>query len=183
MPTLPTFHAVSPMINSTGQTVPHRHDARAFTYQEARHYLERGMVTGWLRADETAAVDSWLRRRLPLIDPAAATCLVHNDLHPGNIRVVADVDGAWQVSGVVDWEMARGWLPERDLATLSWHLGGAHSRLWSAFESGYGGGGTAQRERQLVFDMVNALGAMAYSPPQAPWGRWCAARVAALCDG
>lgn len=42
--------------------------------------------------------------------------LCHNDVHPGNFLVAQTGDGAWQVSGLIDWENAMAGDPLFDLA-------------------------------------------------------------------
>lgn len=42
--------------------------------------------------------------------------LCHNDIHPGNFLVAQDDDGAWRVSGLIDWENATAADPLFDLA-------------------------------------------------------------------
>jgi len=114
-----------------------------------------------------------------LIDETEPPCFIHYDLHPGNIRITRDTDGRWQFLTLLDFEMARAWLPEQDLAVLSWYLRGFDDGWWDAFLRGYGQTNPLFEERIRLFEMIKSLGVMVYSE-QADWRHWCRARIDAL---
>ena len=114
-----------------------------------------------------------------LIDETEPPCFIHYDLHPGNIRITRDTDGRWQFLTLLDFEMARAWLPEQDLAVLSWYLRGFDDGWWDAFLRGYGQTNPLFEERIRLFEMIKSLGVMVYSE-QADWRHWCCARIDAL---
>lgn len=160
---------------------PHRHAARAHTQQEAHYALDLCRTLGWLDATQAQRAADWLAQRLPLLDEGERPCLIHYDLHAGNLRFAHNGDGEWQFSTLLDFELARGLLPEYDLALLSWYLhDAACADWWTAFLSGYAPAAPLHPVRLRLFEMVKALQAMAFSKLEQDWGRWCQARALTL---
>ncbi|MAT96263.1 MAG: hypothetical protein CL608_03895 [Anaerolineaceae bacterium] len=148
---------------------PHLHNARLYTQQEARHMLSRVGALGYVSDVEAKHITVWLEERLPLIGETEPATLTHFDLHAGNVRFCVR-DGRIQFLAIFDFELARGWLPEDDLALLSWYLrvlpGG-----WEAFCEGYVR--VVDKQRLEMFEMIKALTAVAYSKNDYDWRDWC----------
>jgi hypothetical protein len=148
---------------------PHLHNAQAYTRQEARHMLGRAVELGYITQVEEESITGWFEGRLPLIEETEKPSLTHFDLHAGNVRFCVR-DGRIQFLAIFDFELARGWLPEDDLALLSWYLC-ALPQGWEAFCEGYG---TAIDPQRLeLFEMIKALTAVAYSKNDYDWRDWC----------
>lgn len=158
---------------------PYRTSARQFTQQEAKHHLGVCVQQGWFDRAFTRTIEQWLAEYLQLIDETEQPCFIHYDLHAGNIRITRGADGRWQFLTLLDFEMARAWLPEQDLAILSWYLRGFDDGWWHAFLQGYGQTNPWFKERIHLFEVIKSLGAMAYSE-QANWRHWCRARIDVL---
>lgn len=151
---------------------PHLHDARAYTRQEANHMLTYAMELGSLSQEEAARIVPWLEERYPLIATGERPALTHFDLHAGNLRFGRGETGVF-FQAIFDLELARGWLPEDDLALLSWYLRGIEGG-WQAFCQGYGA--PVDVERLALFDMIKALTAVAHGKSD-DWRNWCYRRM------
>ncbi|MBK8902016.1 MAG: phosphotransferase [Anaerolineaceae bacterium] len=158
---------------------PYLHDAHAHTAQETRHVLSRCVQLGIFSAHEEKKIDNWLHERLSLIAPDEKPAFIHFDLHAGNLRFEVE-NGRVYFLAIYDFELARGWLPEYDLALLSWDLGGL-SGGWETFCRGYGG--AIHPERLRLFEMIKALTAVAYSKSDHDWRDWCLQRIKRLLEG
>ncbi len=130
---------------------PYTSQARDFTYQEAQHALQQCLERGWFNASYGQKIRSWLYERWVLIALNEKPCLIHYDLHPGNVRLKLSEKDEWEFDGIFDFELARGWLPEYDLAALAWYLKEMSETSWQAFLDGYGSINTG---RLLLFDML-----------------------------
>ncbi len=155
---------------------PHLHNARLFTQQEAQHMLGRAIELGFLAKREEKPITDWLQARLPLLDEREPARFTHFDLHGGNMRFCVR-DGRIHFRAIFDFELARGWLPEVDLALISWYLrvlpGG-----WDAFCEGYGT--TIDTQRRKLFEMIKTLTTVAYSKSEYDWRGWCYKRIQKL---
>lgn len=155
---------------------PHLHNAQAYTRQEARHMLSRVVELGYVSEGEAKQITDWLEDRLLLIAETEPATLTHFDLHAGNLRFCIR-NGRIQFQAIFDFELARGWLPEDDLALLSWYLR-ALPGGWEAFCQGYGI--AIHPQRLELFEMIKALTAVAYSKGEYDWRDWCYNRIQAL---
>jgi len=104
-------------------------------------------------------------------DEQEKPCLVHTDLHPGNIRLR---ENDFALAGVLDFEHAKGWLAEYDLALLHWHLG---EDLWPAFREGYG---TYSPKRLRLFEVIKLLMIIEGRDLQHLYGKWACEKLATL---
>lgn len=152
---------------------PHRANARAFTTQEFAHRNRLGLEKTTLPPALAEVARRWYQVEVERLAEDELPCLVHFDLHTGNIRVNR-VDGQWQLSALYDFELARGWLPEWDLAILSWDLGGLAGEdppgcAWQAFLAGYG---PIDPDRLRLFQVMYLLTTIAYADRYPEWGRW-----------
>jgi aminoglycoside phosphotransferase (APT) family kinase protein len=61
-------------------------------------------------------MEAFVAERADALAECGAPVLCHNDFHPGNVLAAEDSDGAWRLSGVVDFENAVAGDPLFDLA-------------------------------------------------------------------
>jgi len=153
---------------------PHRWNARAFTYQEFAHRSYMGYEKGFLSDALVQKIMEWADRETHRLIETEPPCLVHYDLHAGNIRVCSDPDtGAWRLRVLYDFELARGWLSEWDLAALVWDIRNiveGADRVWGAFLEGYG---PVESARLRLFEGLRAVSGVAYTDRYPEWGAWC----------
>ncbi len=157
---------------------PHRANARAFTAQEFAHRIRTGLDKGTLPPALAEACACRYEQEAEHLEEDEPPCLVHFDLHAGNIRVTESGE-QWQLSSLYDFELARGWLPEWDLAILAWDLGGLAGEdpsgcAWQAFVAGYG---PIDPDRLRLFQVMYLLTTIAYADRYPEWGRWGLARL------
>lgn len=151
---------------------PYRSHAQHFTRAETQHALQLCLTSGWIHMDEHAFLNNWIEERLPLISSAETPRLIHYDMHPANIRLCQDLSGQWAFRCFLDFEHARAWVPEYDLAILACYIRTIDKQWWEAFLRGYG---RISHERLHLFEIIKALQAMAYTSPhstQEHWGHW-----------
>jgi hypothetical protein len=152
---------------------PHRLDARLHTRQEAAFRVELALDKGHIQRPLAQAWLDWLDRHVDCIDPYEPPCLVHYDLHAGNVRVARNPQtGAWEFRALYDFELGRAWLPELDLAAMYSdleHLEGDGGEAWSSFLSGYG---PVDPDRLRLFEFIRLLSAVAYGERYPPWAVW-----------
>ena len=118
---------------------PARDHARSIAHrlEVADRLLQSGHARVWLgdaMADalRTRLVDE--SSRLPLLDHA--TDLVHGDLGGRNVLVRQRADGAWTISGLLDWECAATGSPLWDVGSLFRY----HRRYSTEFRDRFAGG-------------------------------------------
>lgn len=61
-------------------------------------------------------IERFVAARTPALAESDGAVLCHNDFHPGNVLAAAGPDGAWRLSGVIDFENAVAGDPLFDLA-------------------------------------------------------------------
>ncbi len=190
---LPSICDLMPLLSEIGQTVraihtirvdkfgklvgqepnPHRWDARAFTLQEFTHRTKQGVEKGFLSPPLVKVIEHWVSQEIDCLTETEPSYFTHYDLHAGNVRVFADpFTGAWRLRSIYDFELARGWLPEWDLATLQWdlkYLEDDAGRAWHSFLEGYG---SVNPIRLRLFECLRAISAIAYSDRYPEWGAW-----------
>jgi aminoglycoside phosphotransferase (APT) family kinase protein len=158
---------------------PHRLDARLHTRQEAAFRIELAFTKGHVQQPLAQTWLNWVDRHMDCIDPDESPCLVHYDLHAGNVRVARNPQtGAWEFKALYDFELGRAWLPELDLAAMHSdleHLEGDGGEAWSSFLSGYG---AIDPERLRLFEFIRLLSAVAYGERYPPWAAWSRRRLA-----
>ena len=154
---------------------PHLRDARLYTFQEGKHALQRCVEVGWVTPASAFRLLSWIERQSSLIQPEEQSCLIHSDLHTGNIRFVK-VDDKWQLASIIDYEHAKGWLPEYDLVLLKWHLGEA---LWMAFLQEYQLGPVLGTRFEL-FEVIKLLIIMSVRQRDSTYGRWASTMLTSI---
>jgi fructosamine-3-kinase len=157
---------------------PHRTQGRDFTRHEIHYHLELARSKGHISPALQTAVTAWADQRLDLVAQDEPACLIHFDLHTGNIRATHDGD-RWRLAALFDFELARGWLAEYDLAGLQWfvrdYLGAAAGEFaWAAFTQGYG---PIDVGRLQLFEVMRAFSAIAFQERYPTWGRWCLGKV------
>lgn len=163
---------------------PYRTAAQDYTWQEVNFRLQFAEQKGHLAAPLLEEARSWGKARIDLLDNSEIPCLIHYDLHSGNIRVFYQ-DGHWHFRVLYDFELARGWLPDYDLAGLRWYiedyLGDTMGEMaWKRFLAGYG---QPHNERLRFFEFTRCLSAVAYSERYPQWGNWCLAKMISLLEG
>jgi aminoglycoside phosphotransferase (APT) family kinase protein len=194
LPVLPSIHDLLPMLAETGRAVralhsiqvswfgklvgenpnPYRRDGRAYTHQEIRHQAQVAVSKGILSSSLGQAVERWAERTVECLDANELPSLVHFDLHTGNIRVYADPqDGIWRLRSLYDFELARGWSPEWDIAYLQADLkylaNDPACLAWRSFLEGYG---AVDPLRLRLFEGLHALTAAAYADRYPERGAW-----------
>jgi len=152
---------------------PHRLDARAHTRQEAAFRIGLALEKGHISVELSQAWLDWVDCNIDLILPDETPCLIHYDLHAGNVRVARDPQsGEWRLKALYDFELGRAWLPEWDLAAMHSdleHLEGDQGETWGSFLEGYG---PVDPRRLRLFKFVRALSAIAYGERYPPWAAW-----------
>jgi aminoglycoside phosphotransferase (APT) family kinase protein len=158
---------------------PYRLDARLHTRQEAAFRIELAFSKGHVQQPLAQTWLNWVDRRIDCLRPDEPPCLVHYDLHAGNVRVARNSQtGAWEFKALYDFELGRSWLPELDLAAMHSdleHLEGDGGEAWSSFLSGYG---PVDPERLRLFEFIRLLSAVAYGERYPPWAAWSRRRLA-----
>jgi aminoglycoside phosphotransferase (APT) family kinase protein len=61
-------------------------------------------------------IQRYVGARFDALGECGAPMLCHNDFHPGNVLVALGADGAWQITGVIDFDNAIAGDPLWDLA-------------------------------------------------------------------
>jgi aminoglycoside phosphotransferase (APT) family kinase protein len=166
---------------------PHRLDARAHTRQEAAFRIHLALEKGHISPELAQCWLDWVDRYIEVIKVDEPPCLIHYDLHAGNVRVARDLQsGEWRLKALYDFELGRAWLPEWDLAAMHsdlGHLEGDQGEAWSSFQEGYG---SVDPERLRLFEFVRGLSAVAYGERYPPWAAWSRRRLEAFlnpCEG
>lgn len=151
-------------------------DGRAFTLQTVHMLLKRGVDRGWLSHALACRVGRWIEQQVASFPAEEPASFVHSDLHPGNIRLVQEAGGGWQLQGVIDFEHAKYWYPEYDLVVLQWHLS-QFMVLWNAFLGEYG---QLNPTRMQFFEMIKLLMIISGHPPVDLYSQWARTKLRAL---
>lgn len=110
------------------------------------HQAAKGLDSGWL-----AQIDEYLERWCP--GDECRPVLLHTEVMREHL-LVDDLDGRWQLSGLVDFEPAIIGAPEYELTSVALFVAGAEPGLFGAALDGYG----LQRDEALPLRlMVYAL--------------------------
>jgi len=88
-----------------GQFAPARGSWKAEWQAMTGHFLARADGSGLLLQPAVDELTQHLNARWDVLDSVSEFCLVHGDLHPGNLLFEGEPD-ARQLSGVIDWESA-----------------------------------------------------------------------------
>lgn len=163
---------------------PHRWNARAFTQQEFTHRIQVGVEKGFLPPPIVQEIKRWISHEINCLSETEPSCFVHYDLHAGNVRVFNDpATDTWRLRTIYDLELARGWLPEWDLAALLWDLKfleDDEGLAWHSFLDGYG---PVDPMRLRLFEGLRAVSAIAYTDRYPEWGVWSLAFLNELLNG
>jgi hygromycin-B 7''-O-kinase len=92
-----------------------------------------------------------------LFERCRGAVLCHNDLHEGNVLVVAGADGGWRVNGLIDVENAIAADPLIDLAKTDYYAVGRGEAERAALLEGYGELPGDAAERLQVYRLYHAL--------------------------
>lgn len=152
-------------------------DPVAFERDGFERASRRCVREGWLTERLAASAVRFLERRLRAFDPTEPAVFCHHDLHADNVLFTSDGEEL-RLSGVVDFEHARGRSREYDWVMALWSLPddgtaadyGELGPLRRAFLDGYArlhGLHAAWRERLLAFEMIKAVGFLVYKPAYA----------------
>jgi len=116
------YHLIAP-IRALGKAVAHLHtiksdqfgdllsnstteqDGKVFTLQRVGMLLKRGLDRRWIHHKVAHHIRSWIEQHIAVLPDEEQASLVHSDLHPGNIRMIQGADGAWQLQGMIDFEI------------------------------------------------------------------------------
>ncbi len=80
---------------------PHRQDARRHTRQEAAFRIGLALEKGHIMTELAQTWLNWVDRRIELIRVDERPCLIHYDLHAGNVRVGRDPQtGEWRLKAL-----------------------------------------------------------------------------------
>jgi aminoglycoside phosphotransferase (APT) family kinase protein len=193
IPEPPSPSALLPLLTETGHAVrqlhnirleqfgkltafepnPFRTDARAYTQQEFHHRVNVALEKGILPPISAQAAQDWFSSAVICLPPGESPCLVHYDLHAGNIRVFREpVNGVWHLRALYDFELARAWLPEWDLAPLYWDLScqeGDTGQAWQGFLQGYG---PVVPSRLRLFEVLTAMAIISLADRYPVWAAW-----------
>lgn len=160
---------------------PFRTDACAYTQQEFRHRVNKGLEKGVLPPTVAQAAQDWFSSAVGCLCPDEPPCLVHYDLHAGNIRVFREpVTGVWHLRALYDFELARAWLPEWDLAPLYWDLTcqeGDTGQAWQGFLQGYG---PVVPARLRLFEVLTAMAIISLADRYPDWAVWAMNKLKCL---
>ncbi len=152
---------------------PHRYDARLHTRQEAAFRIGLALEKGHISVELAQAWLDWMDCRIEVIQANETPCLIHYDLHAGNVRVDRDLQtGEWRLKALYDFELGRAWLPDWDLAAMHSdleHLEGDRGEAWGSFLEGYG---PVDPRRLDLFEFIRALSAVAYGERYPDWAAW-----------
>ncbi|MFI6813446.1 amino acid adenylation domain-containing protein [Nonomuraea sp. NPDC050328] len=103
-----------------------------------------------------AALVAKLRTGRPLLSRCATPVLLHHDFHERNV-MVAEQDGRWELTGVIDVENALGGDPLMDLARTDYFAVRGDARRRRALLEGYGPLPADWAERLAFYRLYHAL--------------------------
>ncbi|MBE3589953.1 MAG: phosphotransferase [Firmicutes bacterium] len=204
------LHSVPPPLPGFGRWLRVERDAvvpdggprpGALSFEQASfaHALRRCREEGLLSAEGARLAERFVARRWHAFDEREAAVFVHHDLHADNVLMEprAAAEGGLRISGLLDFEHARGRAAEYDWVMAAWSLPEdgsdlaleAPGPLLRAFLEGYAAVRPLHplwRERWLCYQMIKAVGFLAYKPAYVDfieWNRRHVLRLASLDAG
>lgn len=139
--------------------------------------VRRCLREGWLSDEAASAARRFVERRMAFFREDEPAVFVHHDLHADNTLLEGE-GGSLAITGLLDFEHARGRAAEYDWVMALWSLpedgtSADYSRvgpLRRAFMEGYAEVRPAHpewRERLLAYEMIKAVGFLVYKPAYA----------------
>jgi aminoglycoside phosphotransferase (APT) family kinase protein len=101
-------------------------------------------------------VEAYLARHGDLLTHAQTPVLCHDDYHEGNV-LVAEEEGHWRVTGIIDVENAVAGDPLLDIAKTDYYAIKAHAAKREGFLAGYGRLPVHWHDRVQLYKLYHAL--------------------------
>lgn len=172
-----------------------RPGAACFEQESFAHALRRCREEGLLSAEGARLAERFVTRRWDAFDDREPAVFVHHDLHADNVLVERSPgQPGLAITGLLDFEHARGRAAEYDWVMAMWSFPDdgsdlaleAPGPLTRAFLEGYASVRPLHprwRQRWLCYQMIKAVGFLAYKPAYMDfieWNRQHVFRLAAL---
>src|SRR5262249_498463 len=139
---------------TTGVVSSHPTNEAYMRFQFQKKLAEFEALGGDAALGRTVA--EYVETHRDLLSRAGAAALCHNDYHEGNV-LVAEREGAWRVTGIIDVENAVSADPLLDIAKTDYYAIRADEAKREGFLAGYGQLPPNWRERARLYRLDHAL--------------------------
>lgn len=135
----------------------------------AEKCLKDKVVLSVLSKEELKKIAQLLKTHETLLPDSRDKNLVHGDFDPSNI-LVKEIDGAWKISGILDWEFSFSGSPLWDIANMLRYANEMPQVYRNGFLSGLTFGGFKLPEnweiKIHIFNLLSLLDCLKRSNPQ-----------------